>query len=59
MRAGIASGATASAAPSSAIACGARGSIAAIVCGSMAALVSAWGVPAMRTIVWQSTWCSA
>ena len=28
-------------------------------CGSITALVSACGVPAMRTIVWQIAWCTA
>ena len=38
---------------------GARSSISRAECGSITALVSAWGVPVVRTSVWQTAWCTA
>ena len=38
---------------------GARSAISRAECGSITAFVSACGVPAVRTIVWQSAWCTA
>jgi hypothetical protein len=38
---------------------GARADISRAECGSITAFVSACGVPAVRTIVWQSAWWTA
>ena len=38
---------------------GARGAIRRAKCGSITAFVSACGLPAARTIVWQVAWCTA